>query len=316
MTEIRPKSSKRPLPSLNWDKCICHVENVSAPLVSFSDKSWSTFEKCAKRRRDATWNQLEGHWQGGPRGFYHPKCYQIYTDKSKVERAEKEQKDVEDSIISESCDQATEPSYRILSRSQFETFNKEKCAICQKDKMKKGTRSREPLTLNMTGTASSSLTTAAQIRNDERLLKEIRGQDTIALEIKYHKSCYRDYVRLNSLENDERQNCEEEDAASGSYNRAFNKIKEVVRMKVLQDSQALKMSDLLEEYISFLSEEGVDTCNYRSSKLKSRLKKFFGDFAFSISTANQQKSFRNCIQCTCKNRRSNRNHYKCLCTRP
>ena len=108
-------------------------------------------------------------------------------------------------------------------------------------------------------------------------MKEIQNQDTIALEIKYHKSCYRVYVRPNSLENIEKQNCDEEDAVSGIYNRAFSRIKELVRMKVLEQAQAVKMSELLELYVSYLSEEGVDARNYRSSKLKSRLTKCFGD---------------------------------------
>jgi len=92
MTEIRQNSRKRQsLPSLNWEKCLCRSESYSGPLVKFSDQSWSTFEKCAKRRRDSTWRQMEGHWQEGPRGVYHRQCYQVYTDKSKVERAVKQQ---------------------------------------------------------------------------------------------------------------------------------------------------------------------------------------------------------------------------------
>ena len=46
---------------------------------------------------------MEGHWQEGPKGVYHRKCYQVYTDKSKVERAEKQQQfDENNPIIDES----------------------------------------------------------------------------------------------------------------------------------------------------------------------------------------------------------------------
>ena len=54
----------------------------------------------------------------------------------------------------------------------------------------KGARSREPLSLNMTATGSASLLKAAQIRDDRRLLLQIHGQDTIAID----KSCYVQYV--------------------------------------------------------------------------------------------------------------------------
>lgn len=281
MTEIRLNPRKRQLPIApsNRNKCLCHVENVAGPLILFSDKSWSTFEKCAKRRRDAICNHMEGQWKDGPKGFYHRTCYQNYTDKSKVERAEKQYQN--STYTSECNDQATsvEPldPERRLSRSHFEPFDVGRCAMCQKNKMKKGTRSREPLTLNMTECASITLMNAAQIRNDKRLLKEIKDQDTIALEIKYHKTCYRDYVRPNSLENIERQNCEEEDATNRSYNSAFDKIKELVKSEVIEKAKAIKMSELLDQYIFYLSEDEVDVRNYRSSKLKSRLTKYFGE---------------------------------------
>ena len=192
---------------------------------------------------------MEGHWQEGPKGVYHRKCYQVYTDKSKVERAEKQQQfDENDPIIDESPE-----SERRISRSQFQLFDNEKCAICQKVKIKKGTKSREPLTLNLTKCASASLSNAAQIRNDERLLKEIHGKDTIALEIKYHKSCYRDYVRQSSLDSLEKQNCEEEDTVNSSYNIAFEKLRKLVRVKVFEQAQAVNMSELLQQYTTYLS---------------------------------------------------------------
>ena len=101
MTEINPISRKRKLSftTPNQNKCICHVENFSGPLISFFEKSWNTFERCAKRQKDAKRAQLEGYWQDGPsRGHYHRKCFQVYTDKSKVARAGKLQQNVIHSV--------------------------------------------------------------------------------------------------------------------------------------------------------------------------------------------------------------------------
>ena len=105
---------------------------------------------------------------------------------------------------------------------------------------------------------------------------QIQGQDTIAIEIKYHKSCYVQYVRAGALLKLEEQNCEDQDIASESYNRAFSNIREYVNDTVLKEKKAVKMSELLERYICKLSQEGVNAPSYRSSKLKNRLIKSFG----------------------------------------
>ena len=104
-----------------------------------------------------------------------------------------------------------------------------------------------------------------------RLLLQIHAQDTIAIEIKYHKSCYVQYVRAGALAKLEEQNCEDKDIASESYNRAFSNIREYVKNTVLRERKAVKMSELLERYIRKLSQEGVNAPSYRSSKLKNHL---------------------------------------------
>lgn len=285
MTEIQPGSRKRQfhLTTPNWERCLCHVESVSGLLIPFSEKSWEKFEVCAQRRRDLIWEQMKGHWQGGPKGKYHRKCYQTYTHKTKVERAEKQQENVTKHDVEEQFDQPCldKPPPKRLSRSQVEVFDKNKCAICQREKKSynktKGTRCKEALSLNMTDSGRDSLMKAAQIRDDSRLLLQIRAEDTIALELKYHKSCYKDYVRQETLSKYEEQNCQKEDAANDGYDRAFNKVKEYVQDAVIKQAKAVSVSELLQQYVSQLTVEGINAQNYRSSKLKNRLIKCFGD---------------------------------------
>ena len=140
----------------------------------------------------------------------------------------------------------------------------------------KGSRSREPLSLNMTATGSASLLKAAQIRDDRRLLLQYKAKTPSQLKTKYYKSCYVQYVRAGALAKLEKQNCEHEDIASESYNRAFSNVREYVNNTVLKERKAVKMSELLERYIRKLSQEGVNAPSYRSSKLKNRLIKSFG----------------------------------------
>ena len=271
--------------SPSWDKCLCHVQDESGTLTNFSEKSWLRFQACAKRRNDAIWDKMKGYWQEGRKGKYRRRCYQVYTDKVKVTRAVEKQRHtlIGDPLgDNDSDDSITEPPpAKRVSRSQIDAFDINKCAICQQDKTmltkNKGARSREPLSLNMTATGSASLLKAAQIRDDRRLFLQIHGQDTIAMEIKYHKSCYVQYVRAGALAKLEEQNCEDEDIASESYNRAFSNIREyVINNTVLKERKAVKMSELLQCYIRKLSQEGVSAPSYRSSKLKNRLIKSFG----------------------------------------
>ena len=225
---------------------------------------------------------MKDHWQRGPRGKYHRRCYQVYTDKKKVERAEQQRQSVTvDTEEPNNQSHSVEPPKKRVSRSQSEVFDVNRCAICQKEKFRntrrKGTRCRETLTLNMTDCGSASLLKAAQIRDDRRLLLQIQGQDTIAIEIKYHKSCYKEYVRPGTLARLEEKNCEKEDLSNDSYSRAFTKVKEFVQDAVLKETRAVTMSELLEKYVYHLSAEGVDAQNYRSSKLKNRLTRCFGN---------------------------------------
>ena len=88
----------------------------------------------------------------------------------------------EDSVGQSSC---IEPPRKRVCRSQLQAFNIDKCVVCQKDKVKrayrKGARTREPLTLNISEFGSTTLIKAARIRNDSRMLLHIDGQDTICL---------------------------------------------------------------------------------------------------------------------------------------
>ena len=57
----------------------------------------------------------------------------------------------------------------------------------------------EALIQNISECGRASLLRAADIRGDNRVLPQIKGQDCIAREIKYHRSCYKNCVRLETL---------------------------------------------------------------------------------------------------------------------
>ena len=65
----------------------------------------------------------------------------------------------------------------------------------------------EALIQNMSEYGSTSLLRAADIRGDNCVPPQIKGQDCIAREINYHRSCHKNYVRLETLTKLEAQNC-------------------------------------------------------------------------------------------------------------
>ena len=82
------KSRKHQLrQSPSWDKCLRHVQGESGTLTNFYEKSWLRFQAYPKRRNDAIWDKVKGYWEEGPKGKYHRRCCQVYTDKVKVTRA-------------------------------------------------------------------------------------------------------------------------------------------------------------------------------------------------------------------------------------
>ncbi len=130
-----------------------------------------------------------------------------------------------------------------------------------------------------------AISNAAEIRKDRRTLLEVQqgpGQpDGIAKELSYHESCYRNYTYQKTLANILDSWISLEDAQhSTAYDRAFQTLAGEVEGAILsEDEEGLfeRMFDLRSTFVDFLKQEGVDTPNYKISKLKRRLQKNFGN---------------------------------------
>ena len=284
MTEIKLASRKHSA-SLNlhsnWKKCLCHVAESSGKLTLFTEKSWERFEKCSLRRNDHIWLTMMNHWRGGPKGGYHRQCYQSYTNVGNISRIEGTANKAAPASANQAIaadEPSKEPPAKRFHRSHVQRFDIDKCIICQVEKCKrgKGARSREALTQNISEYGSASLLRAAEIRGDNRVLLQIKGQDCIAREIKYHRSCYKNYVRLETLTKLEAQNCATEDKESRGYSKAFGKLCHYLQSEVIIKTRTLNMTELVGKFVSHLNEEGLNISDYSSSKLKQRLKGALG----------------------------------------
>ena len=185
-------------------------ENAKEKLTDFTERSWRKFEGCASTRQDEIWFLMRSYWEDGPKGGYHRQCYQKYTNLVDIKRSKTKELPVPSSTKSVQSSHSSEPPAKRLCRSQLQAFEKEKCIICQQDKFVKKqnhAKTREALTQNISEYGSSAILRAAQIRNDTIVLLHIEGKDNIALEIKYHRSCYKDYVRQETLSKLEDKSC-------------------------------------------------------------------------------------------------------------
>ena len=145
---------------------------------------------------------MEGQWENGPFGVYHRNCYQTYTAKNLLERVAKKRKIENFSIADNRNSAAFELRADSRStRSSLLVTDMKKCAICQSEKTDgKDRRRKEKLTLCETMQTGTTLLKAAKFRGDERLIVALSGQDPIAIELSYHRTCYRSYTNAKQIE--------------------------------------------------------------------------------------------------------------------
>ena len=122
------------------------------------------------------------------------------------------------------------------------------------------------------------LRTAAERKNDERILVQIRDKDCVALEVRYHKVCYSNYTIFLAREAKTTTTC------VPMYERSYNVFcKEVVETEIIKGKAIMYMMHLLEKFVVIAKEtENVDASKYRSSKLKQRLINSYPQLVFYL----------------------------------
>ena len=68
------------------------------------------------------------------------------------------------------------------------------------------------------------------------------------MEIKYHRSCYKEYMCQRELKRLENQHFMEEGTDGEGYSKAFQKLKTIIKDDILKNSEAIPMSELVERY--------------------------------------------------------------------
>ena len=112
-------------------------------LSSFTHTSWGhTLRKAAQIR---IYDQIESQWDLGPRGGYHTKCYQVYTNKEKLQRI-CIKRDRSQGGGETKQDTGEENPNKRVSRAMISSLKSDTCVICHNEKCSKENRCiQEPL---------------------------------------------------------------------------------------------------------------------------------------------------------------------------
>ena len=268
--------------SSSWDKCLVCLEKTklkSKKLKVWTQHSWSRLVQSAKTRQDYLWHFLVQEDVTGeehpPSGFVHFACYNKYTHKKSLERA-----NVASNVGDESSDDepddnesAHPPAKRVRTRSAVPSTISSLCLFCQHQYLRRRGKPVQHLTQTETFEAAEKIKHAAHIREDERVSMAVDGVDCIAAEVKYHKVCYSKYIAVTY----------EQRIPSNKpvhHNQAFTAVCQCIQQELLQQAGAMRsitMDALRKLYCVQLTELRMDASTCRNWVLKQRIKQHFGE---------------------------------------
>ena len=142
-----------------------------------------------------------------------------------------------------------------------------------------GKRKAERLVQCETKHGGQLLAAAATMKQDEALLLRIRDQDLVAIEARYHKSCYLRYTKVvaKSVE------ISKQEYQQQMYEKSYISFcKKVIEERIIRGKEILRLSKLNQLFIKEVREiENTDASSYKTGCLKARLKRSHPVFCFA-----------------------------------
>ena len=108
------------------------------------------------------------------------------------------------------------------------------------------------------------------------MIVAIEHQDVVAIEVKYHRSCYASYTSQKTLDAILKSEETESRKQRSEYDIAFKKLASYITENVVSKIEIITMKVLRERYLELLEEQGIENKEYRTEKLKTRMVKKFG----------------------------------------
>ena len=130
---------------------------------------------------------------------------------------------------------------------------------------------------------------------DERLARVAQGGNLVAVNAKYHKSCYRNATRENTLQSITMQaekSFATHDAGPDLAESAQGRFFSIVEERIIYGGGILRMTDLCEllRKITIDKGESEESSVLRPDKLKSSLMKRFGDRLDFLQSKSRHRS--------------------------
>ena len=153
------------------------------------------------------------------------------------------------------------------------------CVLCQKEKTItcRITRKRKKEHLVKCSTIYAvNLKQGAEDNKNETLLLQIKDKDCVAIEVRYHNSCYKDYTRY--LTKPQSDDTSKNDT---SYSVAFEVFCEKVKSSIIENKDIMRLKTLNDMFIKQVKlTHGKEADSYKTGNLKTRLMKKFPQLCF------------------------------------
>jgi hypothetical protein len=138
----------------------------------------------------------------------------------------------------------------------------------------------------------------AEQKKDFDLLTRIKGYDLFSCEAQFHKTCRKQYVNVSlHWRSDSVEAKTTQEAMEIAHKKAYERVCTTIEANMIAKQGMVKMTDLLQQYVSKLQESPFPNPNYRSENLVAKLKKSYpqslsfaqfaktGEFQFVYSSA-------------------------------
>ncbi|XP_041360288.1 uncharacterized protein LOC121376477 [Gigantopelta aegis] len=284
-------------------RCIIHVcQGVEGKLTTFSATTWDKCVECATK-----WSKLTGElsdisnnlFRSGVLDIpfskdacvhfgYHKSCYQKFTNKIYIEKSQKASDKtalvVPEENESNNDDTDVSSPKKLRSSSVVSKVGESSCSvlpalciICKKKDLcvTVGHKRVKDKLIHAETESAGQLREAATQKCDETILLHIRDKDCVAIEVKYHRSCYKNYTRFLRKK-------KSEPVPIQQYSTAYALFCEtVVVTRLLKNHEILRMSLLLLLFRRFVSKHEMnDATSYRTDQLKRRIENDYPQLTF------------------------------------
>ena len=199
----KQKQSSSKSDSVSGRSCIIHFAyTLETAITPLKDQSFSKIKNTAAKRLKLSDDKdklieipsnIPTEFDSSLHG-YHRRCYQLFILLPKPSK----RKATSSMCPDDEARSTSKKSKRFPSASSTVLIPPDKCLFCGKDTMHVK-RERHSLVTCMTIVAEQSIKSAAVEKDDEEIIRKVRGQDLRAREARYHNHCRRNYNRNKTI---------------------------------------------------------------------------------------------------------------------